>query len=714
MEEDKLKDKITSLLEGLANMSDADIEEAREILRQAGKNPDTVVATAMKRLKSIQQRGRVSYNSPLVEKLTFPVLVLDATGKIVLAAYVDNTMKILPASAVYAIYVLKKGDSEFPAATGEVTERLSFRKITRELFVAVDFTQTQPRVQFSFSKDHSVSIPLLDIGMIIRTGYLIIDMVWYPVQQETLDVIGDIYRLINDDGTIPLKEALDLYFNRQKYPVVSFIPAVPSLEVISSHNDQTKTPGEIFIRKLYPYQQDGFRWFQHCCLTRTGGILGDDMGLGKTAQAISMIAWAVGNNIFRKFLIVVPGTLLENWRREFEFFAPSLQTYIHHGNSRTGSVTMLSGKDIVLTSYSMVVNDQYLLNKIEWDVILADEASLLKNPDSERRIALKAIDSKLKIVMTGTPVENSLMDLWSLADLTNEGYLGSRSEFTRRYIRKDINTTLTEGDLESLRKDTSLIMLRRKKEEVLASMPERIDIHQALVMGGPEAELYEQQRELILQQASNGAVVLGLIQEMRKYTTHPLLADVNLKDEVDTALLSKSSVKFSRTMELLDEIRSNREKVLIFTEYLDMIDMFSSAFEKHFNIPVFTIDGRVPLEQRQHNIDLFTAARGFSIMVLNPRTAGMGLNITAANHVIHYTRQWNPALEEQATARAYRNKQTRSVNVYYLYYTSTIEEVIDERLRAKSQLSGEVISSIPEDLTIDEYLNTLKLSPLKK
>lgn len=720
MEEKNLKNEITNLLDGIANMSDADIEEAREILRKAGKNPDAVVAKVMKRLESIQHRRRIGRkqtdSSPVVDKLTYPFLALDSINRKIIISYISTEgLKILSASAVYSIFVTKKGTQEFVPSeidVNDVTRALAFRKITRELFMLVDFTQGGPLVHFSFTKDHLKPIPLRDIGTVIRTGYLIVDFVWYPIQEENLNIIKDIYSLINDDGTLEIKEALDLYFNRQKFPNVSFLPSSLSLDTISS-SELAKTPGKLFVRELYQYQKDGFKWFQHCCLTRTGGILGDDMGLGKTAQAISMIAWAVEQNIFKKFLIVVPGTLLENWRREFEFFAPALKPYTHHGNERTGSVTMIASKDIVLTSYSMAVNDLYLLNKVDWDVILADEASLVKNPDSERRTALKAIGSKVKIAMTGTPVENSLMDLWSLADLTNEGFLGSRSEFTRRFIKRDIETTLIEGDLDSLRNDTSLIMLRRKKEQVLDSLPARINVHQALTMSQPEAELYERQRELILEKANGGAVILGLIQEMRRYTTHPLLAPGSDETEFNVEVLSKSSVKFSRTVQLLDEIKANREKALIFTEYLDMIDIFSNVFEKHYNVPVFTIDGRVPMDERQNNIDLFTAAKGFSIMILNPRTAGMGLNITAANHVIHYTRQWNPALEEQATARAYRNKQAKGVNVYYLYYASTIEEAIDERLRAKSRLSGEVISSIPDELTMDEYLETLKLSPLK-
>ena len=167
-------------------------------------------------------------------------------------------------------------------------------------------------------------------------------------------------------------------------------------------------------------------------------------------------------------------------------------------------------------------------------------------------------------------------------------------------------------------------------------------------------------------------------------------------------------------MELLDEIQLNKEKVLIFTEYLEMIDAMRRSLEAHYRVPVFRLDGRIPNDERQPAIDSFTQTAGFSIMILNPRVAGLGLNITAANHVIHYTRQWNPALEEQATARAYRNKQLKGVNIYYLYYSGSIEERIDERLKAKKALSGEVIHETAAEGSIEEYLQAISKSPVKK
>src|SRR5690606_37450944 len=171
---------------------------------------------------------------------------------------------------------------------------------------------------------------------------------------------------------------------------------------------------------------------------------------------------------------------------------------VHHGSVRTGSVELLKSKDIVITSYSMIINDQYLFNKLKWGAIIIDEASLIKNPDSERKISISNIEAEVKIAMTGTPVENSLLDLWSLTDFVLPGYFGTRESFTNKFIKKDIEQTLIESDLSSLRNETSFIMLRRKKEDVLDSLPDKIDIHQALEMYSNEASLYNNERESIL------------------------------------------------------------------------------------------------------------------------------------------------------------------------------------------------------------------------
>lgn len=560
-----------------------------------------------------------------------------------------------------------------------------------------------------------MSITLSDVKYIVANKYLIRKGQLIPVSNDSIAFSERILENINESENLPLLFSLELFSKRENNRFLKFENYEINIKEILECNLYSGN-SSFFIRKLYDYQKEGLKWLQYCCLNKIGGILGDDMGLGKTAQVIALIAWCIERDVLKNILIVVPSTLLENWIREFMFFAPSLKPYIHHGALRSGSIELLLKESIVVTTYSMIINDQYLFNKIRWGVIILDEASLIKNPNSERKISLKDIDAEVKIAMTGTPVENSLIDLWSISDFVLPGYLGTIDSFTSKYVKRNIEQTLNESDLITLRNDVSFIMLRRKKEDVLDSLPEKVDIHQALQMNEFEAALYNEERELILSKmkTDNFANVLTLIQNLRQYTTHPLLLEPGKFQKSDLKTLIQLSTKFTRTIEILDEIKVRKEKVIIFTDYLQMIDAFKRVLQEYYSQEIFTIDGRVDISERQNRIDLFSAVEGFGVIVLNPRTAGMGLNITAANHVIHYTRQWNPALEEQATARSYRNKQSKNVNVYYLYYVNTIEELIDFKLRTKSALSKEVITETENDISFDDYINSLTKSPILK
>jgi SNF2 family DNA or RNA helicase len=580
------------------------------------------------------------------------------------------------------------------------------------LDIQAEFATVECQLNSLFAKR---IITLSDVKYIVENNYLIKDGELISVSNDSILFADLLLKNLNEKGNLVLLFSLELFSKRENNRFLKFLNQQINIREILAC-DLYAGNSSLFIRDLYDYQKEGLKWLQYCLLNKIGGIIGDDMGLGKTAQIIALVAWVIERRILKNILIVVPSTLLENWKREFMFFAPSLKPYLHHGALRSGSIELLTNESIVITSYSMIINDKYLFNKIRWGLVILDEASLIKNPNSERKTSLSSIDADIKIAMTGTPVENSLLDLWSITDFVLPGYLGSIESFTAKYIKRSIEQTLIESDLISLRNDVSFIMLRRKKEDVLDSLPEKIDIHQALQMNENEGSLYNIERESILSKigTENSANVLALIQNLRQYTTHPYLLSPELVINADLAILKQTSTKFTRTIEIIDEIKVRKEKVIIFTEYLQMIDIFKRILQGHYALEIFTIDGRIDVSERQNRIDQFSANVGFGIMVLNPKTAGMGLNITAANHVIHYTRQWNPALEEQASARSYRNKQIKNVNVYYLYYANTIEELIDERLRAKSTLSGEVITVTENEISFDEYINSLSKNPILK
>lgn len=445
---------------------------------------------------------------------------------------------------------------------------------------------------------------------------------------------------------------------------------------------------DVFPNPLYQYQRDGVKWLLYCYLNKIGTILADDMGLGKTAQIMGLIAECNEREILGNALIIVPSTLIENWKREFQFFYPSIIPYVHNGSIRSGLAEELSKYKVVICPYSIMVNDIEMIVDLNLDLLVFDEASLLKNPDSNRTLSAKRIKSNMIVAISGTPVENSLKDLWSIADLVFPGYLGDFAQFCARYIRKDIETTLS-NDLKSLETDIRQIMIRRLKVDHLDELPERIDIPQPIQMTDKERYFYDDVIDSIRRKRNDKGAVLQEIIRLQQYTSHPELLAEEKCYELEH--LKSASAKFCRLLELLEQISARNEKVIIFANHHEMLDILRKAIGGLYPIEVFQIDGRLPNEERQDKIDKFSSQSGFGVLLLNPRTAGMGLNITAANHVIHYSRQWNPALEEQATARAYRNGQQRAVNIYYLFYCDTIEDVINERLLLKKELSERVV-----------------------
>lgn len=711
------KDKIENLIEAFSQLTDSNLEEAKATILAAGKDPDAILKKSLGRLRSIKRNSnlRKESNDMGIEKLAFPSLILD---KSINEITVSNTKLaedlILGLQEAYCVLLRKEGIYGIAFKDLSISEEarsLKLGKLLKELAFTMIF-QADHAIFKSMINNKNNYLDIKSISAICETGYYIENASCIPIDSESIDFAKELLQHIYDNDKIPIKIALDYFSKRSNLPLLRFEQSEFDLhKVVASALYSSES--NLFTKTLYPYQQDGLKWLLYCSINKCGGILADDMGLGKTAQVIALIAGLLERDILANILIVVPSTLLENWRREFLFFAPSIIPFIHHGSQRSGSPKFLSSHKVVITAYSMVINDLYLFNKINWALVILDEASLIKNPDSERRLALAQLSSQTRIAMTGTPVENSLQDLWSIADYVRPGYLGNRTDFLTRYKFTDTHSATT--DFSELRASISQIMLRRKKEDVLDSLPEKIDIHQAMEMQISEANLYEQKRQSILGllEGSNKGTHLAAIIGLRMFTTHPRLMSPELLSKASISELTQESSKFRRMMEILEDIRESDEKVIIFTEFLSMIDVLENRLSAYFGIEILTIDGRIGTNDRQTNIDIFSKQIGFGIIILNPRTAGMGLNITAANHVIHYTRQWNPALEEQASARAYRNGQKRSVNIYYLYYVNTIEEIIDTRLRVKQQLSDDVIA-ITENEDMDDYLSALNTSPIKQ
>ena len=412
-------------------------------------------------------------------------------------------------------------------------------------------------------------------------------------------------------------------------------------------------------------------------LSESGGcILGDEMGLGKTMQVISVIL-AHQSQATMPTLVVAPISLLANWEREISKFAPSLKVKVHHGATRISNYRDFRPYDVVVTSYSTVVSDIHMMNMIEWDLVVLDEAQNIKNPYSQRTKACKALHRKASIAVSGTPFENHVSDIWSLTDFALPKLLGTLQDYNEA-ISDDV-----EGG-ERIEPILTPLMIRRLVKDVAQDLPEKIVSSQPVQMSEQECIQYKAYLDSIMEGFDENSVNLGMLQKLRIYCTHPF-ATMEGTFWGDPA---EVSIKYQRLCEIVGEIVELGEKVIVFTSYKKMFDVFKKDIPERFGVKLWCINGETPVDERQSIVDSFNKLTTSAMLVLNPRAAGTGLNITGANHVIHYNLEWNPSLEDQATARAYRRGQTKTVFIYRLYYKDTVEEIVNERIERKRDIAA--------------------------
>ncbi len=503
---------------------------------------------------------------------------------------------------------------------------------------------------------------------------------------------------ISTFGEISLSEYITLSRVLMEHPNVQientaeeFLQEHPESR-ISSKN----LPG--LTASLYPYQEQGYKWLRFMTDEGCGCILADEMGLGKTLQVITLIVSRL-NEVKTPALIIAPVSLLENWRREFEKFAGGVRVLIHRGPDRTGFYKTFFDYNVVITSYGTANSDLSVLDMVEWNLLVLDEAQNIKNPDALRTKTVKQINRKVALAVTGTPFENHMTDLWSLMDFIIPGALGTLSQFSSEFPDDLYGASRIEPVLTPL-------MIRRRVSEVAQDLPERIDIPQAIEFTDKEAQLYEEERQDILNEYGSKAQLTMLV-KLRMFCTHPSLLEDSLPSDPCT-----DSTKYQRLCEILEEICDLHEKVILFTSYNKMFSILQYDIPKRFNIPVLSINGSTPVDERQSIIDRFSDISGTALLVLNPNAAGLGLNITAANRVIHYNLEWNPALEDQASARAYRRGQEKTVFIYRLFYKDTVEEIINERIEKKRVMSDTaVIGTNGEDTDAEDIMRALMISP---
>lgn len=544
----------------------------------------------------------------------------------------------------------------------------------------------------------SVQLEIADL----ERGYRIADGTWHPVEPTASKEILD---LLNSTGAnvgpvTSLRSFLAVRKAGAAGGAVDDRLADEALSPLAFTPPANDLPSGINAT-LYPYQLAGWRWLKFLLAEGMGGLLADEMGLGKTLQVIAALSDSGGKTL-SPALIIAPGSLLENWRREIAKFAPHLRVLKHHGALRTGRPVELQGYDVVITSYDNAVGDNSLLNMILWKVVILDEAQFIRNPSAQRTKAVKRLHREAGLAMTGTPVENRLLDLWSIMDFVLPDHLGDAKAFEGQFP-DDVDGA---ARLEPL---VSPLMLRRRVSEVAKDLPPRIDIPQVLELDENEAAAYDAERERISAEYGAAATLVALT-SLRRFCAHP-----SLMNGTSATADPLSFSKFRRLDEILEEVFARGEKVIIFTSFTAMADMIARHIEKRFGAFAGIIDGRVPIDDRQPLIDRFSAVKGGAALVLNPKAGGAGLNITAANHVIHYNPEWNPALEDQASARAHRRGQELPVTVHRLLVADTVEDVVDERLRRKRALSDTAVIGIEgKDDDYGDIVAALNRSPSKR
>lgn len=553
--------------------------------------------------------------------------------------------------------------------------------------------------------------PEISVGLMGKEGdafypvaspadYVILGNRWIPLPMGTECEMSDLLKGIGMKlGTISMGQYLRLLQMPLTATIWDEAANALSSEQLSEHLSVAAPNG--LQARFYPYQENGYRWLDFMARNGVGSILSDEMGLGKTLQVIAVIL-AETHRCTEPNLVVCPATLLENWRRECAKFAPSLRVLIHSGRLRTGSSSELAAFNVVVCSYETMMGDISMLRDVPWNLLVIDEAQAVKNPEAQRTVKIKRVPRRAAIAVTGTPVENTLRDIWSIADFVAPGQLGTLREFERRFP----DTVDHAKQLEPL---VSAMMLRRRVRDVAKDLPERIDIPVPLEMDESLARSYEEIRVEAAKRNPQAADFTAMV-ALRMYCAHPWAAKKLLGESP-----FQVSPKLTRLFDILEEVIGNGEKALVFTSFQEVADLIARLIHERWRVFVAVVDGRVPVPERQGLVDALAAATPSGVLVLNPKAAGVGLNITSANHVIHYNLEWNPAVEDQASARSYRRGQERPVTVHRLFYADTVEEVIDDRMRRKRNLSeSAILGSDGASVEVEDLHRALTISPLGK
>lgn len=477
-----------------------------------------------------------------------------------------------------------------------------------------------------------------------------------------------------------------------------------------------------FKGDLRPYQLRGLQWMAYLDRLGLGACLADDMGLGKTIQFISLLLQerqppTEGIPLMRPptgpTLLFAPASVIGNWVRELERFAPALKVLSHHGPERLHGDAFAEAAlkyDVVLTGYALAHRDQADLRKVHWHRIAMDEAQKVKNANSASSIAIRSLSAGRRVALTGTPIENHLSELWAIMEVLNPGLLGTAAQFRERFvIPVERMADPKRGQL--LRELIRPFVLRRTKQdpEVAVNLPSKMEMRVFTSLKAEQAAMYERITADMLTSVENASgirrrgLILAGLTRLKQVCDHPALLTPDNKTIVGR------SGKAERLLEMLEEVIEEGEAALVFTQYREMGHLLEQMIQSELKQPTLFLHGGVPIKDRDTMIQEFQrSGTDKRIFILSLRAGGLGLNLTAANHVFHYDRWWNPAVEAQATDRAHRIGQTKIVQVHKFVSIGTVEERIDKLLADKTQLAENIVTSG------DQWLTNLSTDDLKK
>ncbi len=512
-------------------------------------------------------------------------------------------------------------------------------------------------------------------------------------------------------------------------------------------------PPEGFCGELRPYQQRGFSWLVYLRSCGFGGCLADDMGLGKTIQALAFLVHEKERGEKRPALVAGPMSVLGNWMREAQRFTPGLRCHIHHGASRwhgDSFVREMTQFDVIFTSYHLLYRDYADLRQVAWSGILLDEAQNIKNPETRQSQAARGLKADYRMALTGTPMENHVGDLWSVMDFLNPDMLGKRTAFRDAFFRP-IQTGSDPGARIRLKRMTAPFILRRLKTDkhIITDLPEKIEAKVYCPMTREQVRLYQDELNAFHRELGEAegigrrGLILATLTRLKQICNHPEQylgaqarsfqldgdscappfepakrgrskaskggAQVSLPSRSETKSFGAASGKLTRLTEQLEEVFANNECALIFTQYATMGHLLVKHLCEVFGRDMPYLHGGVPRAQREQLVNDFQATRVPQAFVLSLKAGGLGLNLTRATHVFHYDRWWNPAVENQATDRAFRIGQTQRVLVHKFICNGTLEDRIDAMIESKSALAMEIIGHGENALTelSDEMLGSL-------